>query len=160
MKQFFLILLGCTMILGSCKKTDNSNGDWIPGGSFTVNGQKYQVTSASRITSTNLITYMFNYFDAQTLANCHMNFYFPGTVPPAAGTYTVTASTAGMTGNQVSYTSSTSDGSMTTIFYYPVGNEAVNVTVNDGKITIRMPSATASSSAGSNVTVSAEVGEK
>lgn len=160
MKQFSILMLGLALLAGSCKKSDDNGNGAIAGGSFTINGQSYAVTSAARINSGNLISFMFSNFNAQTLANSHVTFYFPGAATPAAGTYTVVGSTAGMSANQVSFSASSSDGSMNTTFYEPAGGESVNVTVNGDKVTINMASATASSSAGGNVTISAAVGEK
>lgn len=152
-RNLSILLVSCLFIYGSCSKDDaNSNS----GGSFSINGTSYNVTSTVKLTTSNVTGFSFTSLNSTTFANSVINFYFAGADVPAAGTYQITTSSVGLAANQVYVMATSTTSSSVTTQYDATGTGTVQVSVNGGKVSISMGSIPATNSA----TLSANVNEK
>lgn len=151
MKNTILILFSAILLLASCSKKDNTNSS---GGEFIINGTSYKITSSNKLTSSNLIWFNFVSLDYTTFANSAVNFYFSGTTIPAAGVYNIRNSSVNLGSNEVYVLATSTTSSSSTTQYESIGTGTVQVSVNSGKVAIKM-----NNTPMTNATVSADVSE-
>lgn len=155
MKKILLTSLIITIALISCKKETSTGG-----GSFTINGTTYDVTSSTRITSANIVCLTFTNLNSQTFENRTINFYFPGTSTPSAGSYSFVSSSAGMSAGQVYFLATSSNGMGSPTEFSSDGVSGnISVTVNSNKVTVSMSSTNMTITGGGTGAISASVTE-
>ena len=154
MKKIIITTFIISLAIISCKKDTASTG----GGSFTINGTSYNVTSTNRIITSNVVCLTFTSLNSQTFDNRTVNFYFASS--PSGGTYNLVSSSAGMSTGQVYFLATSSNGLSSPTEYSSDGiSGSITVSESGGKVTITMASINMAITGGGTASISANVTE-
>jgi hypothetical protein len=154
MKKNIIATIILSIAIISCKKDTASPG----GGTFTINGTNYKVTSTNRIVSSNVVCLTFTNLNPQTFDNRTVNFYFAGA--PSGGTYNLVSTSAGMSAGQVYFLATSSNGLSSPTKYSSDGiSGSIAISESGGKVTVTMASIKMAVTGGGTASISANVTE-
>jgi hypothetical protein len=154
MKKIIITTLILSIAIISCKKDTASTG----GGTFTINGASYNVTSTNRIVTSNVVCLTFTNLNSQTFDNRTVNFYFAGA--PSGGTYNLVSSSVSMSAGQVYFLATSSNGLSSPTEYSSDGiSGSITVSESGGKVTVTMASINMAVTGGGTASISANVNE-